>query len=402
MTRSEELKRFSNILFSATSEADGSLLTFKFPESSLDDFNFVKDKFKVFGLAEEPIVDGRNLIIQTRTVFFRDDSIIYSSLDSLWFKACSSGELPEEYVVLRENLSSTLQSHENLCMSLFLKWSKILKIVSNHSHKEKYIIYLPNDDGGKELVIESHGNLNQALKVNATIESENSADELLKILSINDAQKKERVSIIRNSIYDFLNDQDEKNIEKLVSLGERIYIRYNDLLELYTNRFSVNKILSEIEQKNLEYSSKINDFISSSQTKAFAIPGALIAVGGIAKANGFWDSLLIMIGLFYVYYITYMSNQVLDESYDSLKENIKKSFERYSKFDEGIEVKETASGIHRDLIGKIDGAKRRLLKVNGIAKSMLWAGGAYLTFKLFIANHLMPVDFSFILKFFTN
>lgn len=262
-----------------------------------------------------------------------------------------------------------------------MKWSYILECVSNHSYKEKFIIYIPSDDGGKELVVESYERLDLILNINPISESESAADDFLKILSISDAQEKERKAIIRNAIYDFVSNEENKNIDSLISLGERIYNRYNDLLELYTNRFSVNKLLSEIEQKNLEYTSKINEFVSSSQTKAFAIPGALIAIGGIAKSSGFLDSFLIMVGLFYVYHITHMSNQVLNDSYNSLKKSIKKSFERYSKFEEGLEVKEAASEINKDLLDKVNSAQTRISKVNGIGKGMLWVGGVYLLLK---------------------
>lgn len=385
MLRNEELKQFANVIFSASTEVDGNILTLNFQNTPSLDLNFVRNKLLDFGLNEEPIIENGSLIIKTGSRYFRDDSIIYTSLNNLWLKACSLGKLPDEFIVLRDNISSSADSYQENCISVFLKWAQILKAVSNHSHKEKFIIYLPSDEGGKELVVISHERLDSVLNVRATPESSAAADELLKILNISDAQEKERKSIIRNSIYDFFNAEYEKNIEKLISLGERVYNRYNDLLELYTNRFSVNKLLSEIETKNLEYTSKINDFISSSQTKAFAIPGALIAIGGIAKSNGFLDSLLILIGLFYVYYITYMSNQVLNDSYTSLKEDIKKSFSRYDKFEEGIEVKEAAKNIHSRLVKKIESAQDRLIKVNGIAKGMLWIGGIYLFFKwLFI------------------
>ncbi|MDZ7279695.1 hypothetical protein N4G40_15680 [Pantoea eucrina] len=385
MLRNEELKKLAEVIFSAKTEADGDILTLNFQDTPSVDLNFIKNKVLDFGYNEEPIIEGECLLIKTGSRYFRDDSIIYTSLNNLWLKACSLGKVPDEFIVLRDNISSSSDSYQENCISVFLKWSQILKSVSNHSHKEKFIIYLPSDEGGKELVVISHERLDLVLNVRATPESSAAADELLKILNISDAQEKERKSIIRNSIYDFLNTEDDKSIGKLITLGERVYHRYNDLLELYTNRFSVNKLLSEIETKNLEYTSKINDFISSSQTKAFAIPGALIAIGGIAKSNGFLDSLLILIGLFYVYYITYMSNQVLNESYTSLKDDIKKSFSRYDKFEEGIEVKEAAKNIYSRLVKKIESAQDRLIKVNGIAKGMLWIGAIYLISKwLFI------------------
>lgn len=385
--RNEDFQKFVNITFSADIKSEGNIMTFNFFDSSPSNLSFMQDKFVEFGLSMRPNIEGNDLVITTNSRSFEEESIIFPSLDSLWRKAKSLGKLPKDYIVLREKISSLEYVSQALSISLFLKWSYILECVSNHSYKEKFIIYIPNDDGGKELVIESYERLDLILNINPISESESAADDLLKILSINDAQEKERKAIIRNAIYDFVSNEENKNIDSLISLGDRVYNRYNDLLELYTNRFSVNKLLSEIEQKNLEYTSKINEFVSSSQTKAFAIPGALIAIGGIAKSSGFLDSLLILIGLFYVYHITYMSNQVLNDSYDSLKKSIKKSFERYSKFEEGLEVKEAASEINKDLLDKVNSAQTRISKVNGIGKGMLWIGGVYLLLKwLFLGN----------------
>lgn len=379
--RNEDFQKFVNITFSADIKSDGNIMTFNFVDSSPSNLSFMQDKFVEFGLSKKPDIEGNDLVITTNSRSFEENSIIFPSLDSLWRKAKSLGKLPQDYIVLREKISSIEYVSQALAISLFLKWSYILECVSNHSYKEKFIIYIPSDDGGKELVVESYERLDLILNINPISESESAADDFLKILSISDAQEKERKAIIRNAIYDFVSNEENKNIDSLISLGERIYNRYNDLLELYTNRFSVNKLLSEIEQKNLEYTSKINEFVSSSQTKAFAIPGALIAIGGIAKSSGFLDSFLIMVGLFYVYHITHMSNQVLNDSYNSLKKSIKKSFERYSKFEEGLEVKEAASEINKDLLDKVNSAQTRISKVNGIGKGMLWVGGVYLLLK---------------------
>lgn len=124
--------------------------------------------------------------------------------------------------------------------------------------------------------------------------------EFIKVLSIDDAQSPERISIMRAALLDVLEEDDNKSITSLINKSAKLYKRYNELLDLYTKKFSVNKILNELDQKNLEYTSKINEFVSSSQSKVFTIPGVLIAIGGLAKASGFLDSILIFIGLLMV------------------------------------------------------------------------------------------------------
>ncbi|WP_350304891.1 hypothetical protein [Photorhabdus viridis] len=73
--------------------------------------------------------------------------------------------------------------------------------------------------------------------------------EFVKVLSIDDAQSPERISIMKSALLDILNEDEQKNIVSILMKHAKFYKRYNELLDLYTKRFSVNKILSEIEQK---------------------------------------------------------------------------------------------------------------------------------------------------------
>lgn len=74
-------------------------------------------------------------------------------MDKLWYKSCSIGRVPEFFYILKGNQSSLEESKETLSISLFLKWKAIVGKVSNHVINDKCILYMPNDDGGKELVI---------------------------------------------------------------------------------------------------------------------------------------------------------------------------------------------------------------------------------------------------------
>ncbi|MBA7906110.1 MULTISPECIES: hypothetical protein [Enterobacteriaceae] len=370
-----------NAILSAKIEVDSGYMLLEFEDQSID-INIISKLIKDYGLAVEPEVESKEIIFPLSSGAFRDDSNIYSTLDSFLRTCISLGYVPNDFIILTEKISSLLIDDKIGSIDIYLKWTSVLSSVANHQIGGKFVLYIPSDNGGKELVINSYERLDYIIKAPYSKVAVDSVDKIIKVLDVEDAQSPERKSIIRTAIYDLINNIESKDVSALITISERVFNRYNDLLELYTNRFSVNKLLSELEQKNLEYTTKINDFVSSSQTKAFAIPGALIAIGGLAKASGFWDSLLIFIGLFLVYYITSMSNQVLYESYITLKNSLNDSFSRYSKFDEGVEVRDAAKKISLELYHKIDNAKERLEKVNSIAKWMLWIGGGYLVLKM--------------------
>ncbi|MBS3827949.1 hypothetical protein [Proteus mirabilis] len=385
MNHNEDLLKLIGYLTDSEIKNDDGLAII---ECDLDSDSFSKyvELLVRFGIKEIDSCESSQIIFSLQSSNFKSDTCIYSSIDSFWFKCSNSGEYNPNYIILNEKIffnSTDDDSVKKIC--LFLQWKKILATVANHSVDSKYILYIPNNDGGKELVVSCHDLLDSVLSLDFSSDSQYASNQLLKILSLQDAQQKERISILRSAIYDMANQNDDESkvgdIFYLISKGKKVYDRYNDLLDLYTKRFSVNKILSELEQKQLEYTTKINDFVSSSQNKAFAIPGALIAVGGLAKSGGFWDSVLIFIGLYLIYKVTYISNEILSDSYDSLKNSLDNLIKRYSKFDEGVEVRSTASKIDIDIKRKISKAETRIKKINSMGIAMLWIGAIYLFIK---------------------
>lgn len=339
----------------------------------------------IFGVKNIDSCESNQIIFSLKSSNFKSDTCIYSSLDSFWVKCSTSGEYNPNYIILLQKIFFNSNNDSVKKIDLFLQWKRVLSAIANHTVESKYILYIPNSDGGKELVLSCHDYLGSVLRLEFSIDSQKASDELLKILSLQDAQQKERISILRSAIYDVVSGKDDdssdRDIFNIINKGRKVYDRYNDLLDLYTKRFSVNKILSELEQKQLEYTSKINDFVSSSQNKAFAIPGALIAVGGLAKSGGFLDSLLIFIGLYLIYRVTYISNEILVDSYNSLKNSLDDLIKRYSKFDEGAEVRDAASKIELDIKNKIGKAKDRIEKINDMGVIMLVVGAGYLIMK---------------------
>ena len=82
-----------------------------------------------------------------------------------------------------------------------------------------------------------------------------------------------------------------------------------------------------------------------------------------------------------IYRVTYISNEILINSYDSLKSSLNDLIKRYSKFDEGVEVRDAASKIDSDISGKIEKAKERIGKINDMGVIMLVVGAIYLIMK---------------------
>ncbi|CNK68611.1 hypothetical protein N0H69_12630 [Yersinia alsatica] len=378
MTVNDDFREFVNSFALSSIDFSDGFVSVCLNEQSVKAEDFSK-QLKTYGLIAEIIIDENTLAFSIGSGSFRDDSIIFSSLESLWRKSCSLSMVPEKFLLLSEQRSSFDDLSEINSIKQFIEWRTVLVRLSNHHFDTKSIWYLPDDEGGKEIVVEMHDNLSRVKKVNFSSLSLDSASKLIMTLNLDDAQSGERKSILKKAISDFVKN--DKSIDNIITAGERVYNRYNDLLDLYTKRFSVNSILSEIEKKNLEYTTKINEFISSSQSKAFAIPGALIAVAALAKVTNEWEYLLVLIGLWMIYYITKTSNDVLRESYDHLVSDLDESFSRYYEFDEGKEVRNSATKTLESLKIKIQNAKRRLNNIDSLGIFMFFLGVLYIIFK---------------------
>ncbi|MDH2898054.1 hypothetical protein [Rahnella variigena] len=376
MNTSVEFKDFTQKLQQSSIEVAEGYASIEVVDGDVSSF---VSQLKKFGIISEINTSDNNIVFKIGNGSFNEDSLLFVSIESLWRKSCSLARVPDDFFLIREKISSFDVFPEVDCMRQFICWRKVLSNISNHPLDNKSIWYLPDDDGGKEVVVELHDNLVRVKKIPYSAISLDSANKLVSVINLDDAQSSERKAILRKAVSDFVND--DSSIDSIVKYGERVYNRYNDLLDLYTKRFSVNKILSEIESKNLEYTTKINDFISSSQSKAFTIPGSLIAVGALAKTSGFWEGVLVVIGLWMVHYITKSSNDVQRESYKNLIDTLSNAFDRYNQFDEGTEVRKAAKNTLKSLSTKIDTASVRLDKIDCLGRAMIVISVIYLIFK---------------------
>ncbi|WP_112288437.1 hypothetical protein [Rahnella sp. AN3-3W3] len=376
MNTSVEFKDFTQKLQQSSIEVAEGYASIEVVDGDVSSF---VSQLKKFGIISEVNTSDNNIVFKIGNGSFNEDSLLFVSIESLWRKSCSLARVPDDFFLIREKISSFDVFPEVDCMRQFICWRKVLSNISNHPLDNKSIWYLPDDDGGKEVVVELHDNLVRVKKIPYSAISLDSANKLVSVINLDDAQSSERKAILRKAVSDFVND--DSSIDSIVKYGERVYNRYNDLLDLYTKRFSVNKILSEIESKNLEYTTKINDFISSSQSKAFTIPGSLIAVGALAKTSGFWEGVLVVIGLWMVHYITKSSNDVQRESYKNLIDTLSNAFDRYNQFDEGTEVRKAAKNTLKSLSTKIDTASVRLDKIDCLGRAMIVISVIYLIFK---------------------
>ena len=177
-----------------------------------------------------------------------------------------------------------------------------------------------------------------------------------------DVHCEERRHVMRETLTDFLKDEKDCNIRTIMASISPFYKKYNERYKVYVSKFSVNKILTEIESDCLTFLGKVQDAIIAQQTKAFAVPGGIVAVGAILKpATTAWDYLVILVGLIIsTWMITSLNNNVISHI-NLLSDEFKRSTKKYDDIVVGVE----------DIQEQIEESRKKVLTSSELASSKL-------------------------------
>src|SRR5690606_20591413 len=137
--------------------------------------------------------------------------------------------------------------------NLYFTWKKILLSLSDHFANDFYVFFLMNDKGGDKIEIESALDFNELPEIDSPIDDLNIASNLIQKLEFEDLHKLERRSVMRATLYELTKSADkDSNLLKTIIQQTIIFNKkYNELYEIYTKRYSVNKLLNELDEKSL-------------------------------------------------------------------------------------------------------------------------------------------------------
>lgn len=317
----------------------------------------------------------------------------FESNAELWQKVVQRKVLPERFYVLESHFhSDDMNEHAIFLMQLYVEWvSLLLKIkdYGGNTHDPILAFYISSDKGAKKYEID-YRKVEFVNLIKLELKSEDKADlkYLLDIVSLEDAHQKERREVLRSSLAEMLdNNYADSPMLWLLQQSKKLKKKFQENHDVYLHKFSVNKLLSEIEEKSTDYISKINESISSSQSKAFAIPGALIAIAALIKNADFVSLLFVCAGLLSVTVLTFVANRIHSEAYDALKEQVTRSLTRYEVMKDEDAVRVSATGAKNKLLDLIKKSKSRLDLINALSITIFIMGVCYTLLSTSVLNH---------------
>ena len=178
----------------------------------------------------------------------------------------------------------------------YIQWCEILSKIADHveyddsSFWPNYIFVM---EGGKSKKITTY---NLPLK-NVDDNFLNSVDVSpcdVSTLTNIDLHSYERKLVLRSSLVELYNDSNEKDsfLSSVLNSPQKLWDLFSINYEIYINKYSINKIIHEVETQKLDFLSKLNSLIQEHQTKSLSIPAVLVST---AIIKGWSSSGLLLI-----------------------------------------------------------------------------------------------------------
>lgn len=324
------------------------------------------------GYVDEPRPDKEGVIFSLSFGQWDELPPIYTDEEQFWRSVSTGQSVPQNCFII-----STLQARVDgeakgvfTKAELFLKVRQLMIDIADHYNKaeNKALLFVGSDDRASKVEITLSLSFNEFSCLDCSEEMPG-VFEFAATINLNDVHKGERREVLRRAIVNLLDEPHGSSSDFLWILSnvDKLKIKYQEQYELYFRNFSVSKLLNEIDQKTLEFTAKLSEFISSSQNKAIAIPGVLVAIGSLVKAGSGLGVVLIVLGVLVVNRIVVVSNSMMRDTFDDIEWQVKTSFKKYESIKDNEEVTSLARQCSAKITDKIVKARSRLKQVDWLA-----------------------------------
>jgi hypothetical protein len=290
----------------------------------------------------------------------------FASAEDMWHAVRTRSSKPEHMYIIN-NMGEDQQDSASRLIELYFLLRETLKTLchseGDESQTHKYIFFSSKESLLTKLEISYMMTCDELMSINMGEKELSDAQKLhTAVMADEDVHCEERRHVMRETLTDLLRGEKDCNLRLIMESVSKFYRKYNERYKVYVSKFSVNKILTEIESDCVSFLGKVQDAIMAQQTKAFAVPGGIVAAGAILKpATTPWDYLVILVGLVIsTWMIVSLNNNVV--SYIALlAEEFDRSTKKYDDIVVGVE----------EIQNKIESSRVKLSISSEAAKSKL-------------------------------
>jgi hypothetical protein len=296
----------------------------------------------------------------------------FADAEALWHAVRTRATKPEHHHVIgmdaQEIASLTLR------LGVYFSLRSMLKSLCHHEGDDtqplKYVFFSSKESFLTKLEVRYAISYSELMSIDVDEAGAKRAKTLESAVGEeDDVHCDERRHVMREALIEFFKDEASRNINFLMSSLGKFYQGYTERYKVYVSKFSVNKILAGIESERVGFLCKVQDAIMAQQTKAFAIPGGVVAVGAILKStNTGWDFFVVFVGLLISTWMIASLNSNVIGHIDLLGEEFEQSVSKYDDVVVGIdEIQEEINRSRSKLSNSSSAAKSRLRTLTRIS-----------------------------------
>ena len=301
----------------------------------------IVDFFKVWGLEYNGSsqIFGKKLLIDGSTVkqggffpFFNDE-------ENFWHAVSKKKNKPNRYYILNKKFDENVFDQK---IDYYFNVKSILREICQVENSDKinsFIFFTTKESFLKRIEINGSLSFEEIVEVDSNEEILNLANKILDITkNKDDVHSNERMHILRESLGEIFKAEDNRNIKFIIKRIKDFHKEYTERYNLYVSKFSINKIISEIENERVGMTCKIQDYLINQQTKAFAIPGASVALMAILRfANNTFDYLVLYLAYLLSSWMIYSINEGAIKQISLLLTEFNKTMSKYDDIEKGFE-----------------------------------------------------------------
>lgn len=307
------------------------------------------------------------------------EDLFYSDGNKFLRRVLDKRDVPRDYVILSDKISSSEGKVTYVDkVEYVVGWLRLLAAMADHEQgSDGTLVFFIHSESERSRVLEfkPHISIKDVKNIDECI-SRKDFKNLEDSWFLDDALQKDRRSVMLVSFGEIVRSEGYLNcINGFLRVARKFYDRYSENYEIYVNRFSVDKQLREIDEQYLVFVGKLQEFISSSQAKAFAIPGVMIAIGALVRTEKILGVLGIIIGLVMTWILIRRSNAFIRENVNHLGDTVDGALSIYSRSSvEAVEIKSQAEKVKENLKTQFELSNRRLDGIDQMSFYMLIAG----------------------------
>ncbi|WP_377893083.1 hypothetical protein [Alteromonas sp. R78001] len=304
------------------------------------------------------------------------DSYLHKDLSSFIRTCLVQLEVPNKFCIADKKLTDQSSQNPTLLKIISLtNWTKLLNCIADHKQDNNVLVFFSQNESGRSKVYELSPYITTEEFESLDIDEDHTHFEhLLDSWNLKDAHEKDRKSVMIVSFSEVMGQipPSHNPFKYFLSQAGKFHDRYRDNYDIYVNRFSVDTQLREIDEQHLEFIGKLQDLVTSAQTKAFAMPGVMVAIGALAKLSNYLGVISIFIGVVMTKILINKSNELLRENLQHFSDTVSRALGQYVKYrNEAEEVRAHAEEANKKLTVQIQKAQQRVTFLDALADWML-------------------------------